>query len=551
MKLTGAQIVIKELLNQGVKTVFGYPGGAVLDIYDELYKSSDQLEHVMTVHEQAACHAADGYARATGKTGVVFATSGPGATNLVTGIATAYLDSTPLVAITGNVAVTHLGRDSFQEVDIVGITQAVVKHSFIVHNIAELQADLRAAFKIAQTGRPGPVLVDIPKSVQKDGIEYIEDMLTDCLVHVGEPSQSELEEAVKLINSSERPVIYSGGGTIAANASQHVMALSERIDAPIILSLMGLSGVPASFPLNLRMCGMHGNYAASTAQANSDLMIVVGSRFSDRATGDVSKYTRNCKVIHLEIDDAEVNKNVACDVELIGDAQKTLTYLLEHVAESKKPNWLATIDEYKKVDANAMPGEFAADRIIETVNQYFDDDTVVTTDVGQHQMWTALYYKFEKARTFLTSGGLGTMGFGFGAAMGACLAKGRKPTVFITSEGSFAMNMNELATAAKEGLPIVIVLLNNGVLGMVRQWQNIFYEKRFSETTLAKQTDYVKLAEAFSAQAKNITSIEMLKEALEQYDARGPIILNCEIDKDEMVYPMIPPGTSVDKMIVR
>ncbi len=551
MKLTGAQIVIKELLNQGVKTVFGYPGGAVLDIYDELYKSSDQLEHIMTVHEQAACHAADGYARSTGKTGVVFATSGPGATNLVTGIATAYLDSVPLVAITGNVAVSHLGRDSFQEVDIVSITQAIVKHSYIVHDIKELQTDLRAAFQIAQTGRPGPVLVDIPKSVQKDSADYIEDLVVDGLLHVGKPSQSELDEAVKLINASERPVIYSGGGTIAADASQQVMALSERIEAPIILSLMGLSGVPASFPLNLRMCGMHGNYAASMAQANSDLMIVVGSRFSDRATGDISKYTSNCKVIHLEIDDAEVNKNVACDVELIGDAKETLNYLLEHVTESKKPDWLVTVNDYKKIDTKKMPGDFAADRIIETVNQHFDDDTVVTTDVGQHQMWTALYYKFEKRRTFLTSGGLGTMGYGFGAAMGACVAKGRKPTVFITSEGSFGMNMNELATAVKERLPIVIVLLNNGVLGMVRQWQNIFYDKRFSETTLDRQPDYIKLAEAFSAQAKNITSLKVLKETLAAYDASGPIILNCEIDKDEMVYPMIPPGTSVDKMIVR
>ncbi len=551
MKLTGAQIVIKEILNQGVKTVFGYPGGAVLDIYDELYKNSDQLKHISTVHEQAACHAADGFARATGKTGVVFATSGPGATNLVTGIATAYLDSVPLVAITGNVAVSHLGRDSFQEVDIIGITQAVVKHSFIVHDIKELQKDLRAAFEIAQTGRPGPVLVDIPKSVQKESIDYIEDLVVDRLVHVNKPSQCALDEAVELINASQRPIIYSGGGTIAADASQQVTALAERIEAPIILSLMGLSGVPASFPLNLRMCGMHGNYAASTAQANSDLMIVVGSRFSDRATGDISKYTKNCKVIHLEIDDAEVNKNVNCDVALTGNAKETLNYLLEHVTESPKPDWLATIEDYKKVDVKTMPGKFAVDRILQTINQHFDDDTVVTTDVGQHQMWTALYYKFEKRRTFLTSGGLGTMGFGFGAAMGACVAKERKPTVFVTSEGSFAMNMNELATAVKERLPIVIVLLNNGVLGMVRQWQNIFYEKRFSETTLSNQPDYIKLAEAFSAQAKNITSIEMLKEALQTYNGAGPIILNCEIDKDEMVYPMIPPGTSVDKMIVR
>ncbi len=551
MKLTGAQIVIKEILAHGVDTVFGYPGGAVLDIYDELYKNRTQLKHVKTVHEQAASHAADGYARATGKTGVVIATSGPGATNLVTGIATAYLDSSPMIAITGNVAVSHLGRDSFQEVDIVGITQAIVKHSFIVHDVNELQTVLCDAFAIAASGRPGPVLVDIPKSVQTDLAEYNEAIDRTVPQNTSLSGETELAAALELIMASQRPIIYSGGGTIAAAASEQVMALAELIDAPIILSLMGLSAIPASHSHNLRMCGMHGNYAASTAQANCDLMIVVGSRFSDRATGDINKYSRHCKVIHLEIDDAEVGKNVKCDVELIGDAKIILKQLLAHLKESKKPQWLAQVNHYKTIDDNAMVGDFTAERILKTLNQHFDSDTVVATDVGQHQMWTSLYYLFEKPRTFLTSGGLGTMGFGFGAAIGACFGRNRQTTLFITSEGSFAMNMNELATAVKERLPIIIVLLNNGTLGMVRQWQNIFYDKRFSETTLDDQVDYIKLADAFGASAANITSLDMLEQALNNYDAAGPLILNCVIDRDEMVYPMIPPGTSVDKMIVR
>ncbi len=549
MKLTGAQIVIRSLIDQGVKTVFGYPGGAVLDIYDELYKQSDQLAHIMTVHEQGACHAADGYARATGQTGVVIATSGPGATNLVTGIATAYLDSTPLLAITGNVAVSHLGRDSFQEVDIVGITQAIVKHSFIVHDVAELQSVLCAALQLAKSGRPGPVLVDIPKSVQQDTADY--QTLSSQSLAVEPVDQQSLAAALQLINQSERPVIYSGGGTIAAAASAEVMALAERIDAPIILSLMGLSAIPASHPLNLGLCGMHGHYAASTAQANCDLMIVIGTRFSDRATGDISKYRAHCKVIHLEIDHAEVNKNVQCDVELVGDAKHTLKQLLTQLAPAKKPQWMAQVNQYKGVDDNVMPGQFSAEQILKAINRHFSADTVVTTDVGQHQMWTALYYKFEQPRTFLTSGGLGTMGFGFGAAIGASIGKGRKPTVFVTSEGSFAMNLNELATAAKERLPIVIVLLNNGVLGMVRQWQTIFYDQRYSQTTLQHQPDYLKLAEAFAAKAVNVNSIAALERALADYDATGPLILNCQIGRDEMVYPMIPPGKSVDNMIVR
>ncbi len=551
MKLTGAQIVIKELLAHGVDTVFGYPGGAVLDLYDELYKNRDQLTHIKTVHEQAACHAADGYARATGKTGVVIATSGPGATNLVTGIATAYLDSTPLIAITGNVAVPYLGRDSFQEVDIVGITQAIVKHSFIVHDVNELQSVFCDAFAIARSGRPGPVLIDIPKSVQTDLADYDTAFKRSAANAADELDGAQFKAALDLIRASQRPVIYSGGGTIAAQASAQVIALAERIDAPIILSLMGLSAIPASHSHNLRMCGMHGNYAASTAQANCDLMIVVGSRFSDRATGDIDQYRRHCKVIHLEIDHAEVGKNVNCDVELVGDAKQILNQLLEQLSEAKKPHWLAQVKAYQKVDDNAMKGNFTADRILQTLNAQFDDDTVVTTDVGQHQMWTSLYYLFEKPRTFLTSGGLGTMGFGFGAAIGASIGRGRKTTLFVTSEGSFAMNMNELATAVREHLPIVIVLLNNGALGMVRQWQNIFYGKRFSETTLDEPVDYVKLADAFGANAVDVASIDALKRALLDYDASGPLILNCEIDKDEMVYPMIPPGKSIDKMIVR
>ncbi len=550
MKFTGAQIVIKTLVDRGIDTVFGYPGGAVLDIYDELYKNSDKVKHVKTVHEQGACHAADGYARASGKVGVVFATSGPGATNLVTGIATAYLDSSPIVAITGNVAVSHLGRDSFQEVDIVGITEPIVKHSFIVHDVNELQQVLHDAFEIAAAGRPGPVLVDIPKSVQRDSCELLEKCL-DYDLDSGLPAQSELAKAVALIEASERPVIYSGGGVVSANAGEQVVALSQKIDAPIILSLMGLSGVPASYPLNLGMCGMHGKYAASTAQAACDLMIVVGSRFSDRATGDTSKYTKHCKVLHIEIDEAEINKNVDVDFSLAGDAKQILAALTEHLANSEKREWIDSVKAYQQSENNDMLGHFTADRILKALNRHFNGGTVVTTDVGQHQMWTALYYDFEKPRTFLTSGGLGTMGFGFGAAIGACIANDKRPTLFMTSEGSFAMNLNELATAVKESLPIVIVVLNNGVLGMVRQWQNIFYDKRFSETTIDEKTDFVMLANAFGASGYNIDSVEALNGALRDYDGSRPMLLNCKIDKDEMVFPMIPPGTSVDKMIVR
>ncbi len=550
MKLTGAQIVIKTLVDRAIDTVFGYPGGAVLDIYDELYKNSDRIRHVKTVHEQGACHAADGYARASGKAGVVIATSGPGATNLVTGIATAYLDSSPVVAITGNVAVSHLGRDSFQEVDIIGVTEPIVKHSFIVHDVNELQQVLHDAFEIAVHGRPGPVLVDIPKSVQRESCEWLE-KCRDYDAQSELPAQGELDMAVAMIRQSERPVIYSGGGVVSANAGEQVVALSQKIDAPVILSLMGLSGVPASYPLNLGMCGMHGKYAASTAQAACDLMIVVGSRFSDRATGDTSKYTEHCKVLHIEIDEAEINKNVTTDLSLSGDAKAILTVLTEQIEESHKRDWVDRVKAYQAEENNAMNGHFTADGILETLNAHFDKDTVVTTDVGQHQMWTALYYSFEKSRTFLTSGGLGTMGFGFGAAIGACLANDRRPTLFMTSEGSFAMNLNELATAVKERLPIVIVLLNNGVLGMVRQWQNIFYEKRFSETTIDEKTDFVMLAKAFGAIGFNINSLAELNDALRDYDAAVPMLLNCVIDKDEMVFPMIPPGTSVDKMIVR
>ncbi len=551
MRLNGARILIEELINQGVDTVFGYPGGAVLNIYDELYKCSDRINHVITAHEQGACHAADGYARASGKTGVVIATSGPGATNLVTGIANANLDSVPLVAITGNVSMDALGRDSFQEVDIVGITQPVVKHNFMVRDVTELEQTIKEAFLIANTGRKGPVLIDIPKNVQIGSCEY------GIAVVPRMPDKPKLsykrELVLDAIRKAERPFIYCGGGVQAADAGQELLELSKRLDAPVGLSMMGRTVLPDSYDYNLGMCGMHGIYASSKAQSECDLMIAVGVRFSDRATGDINEYTSKCTVIHIDIDKAELGKNVQPDLSVQGDVKEILTDLLKDLEEQQHPDWRKQIEEYKKEGPPERPGEFCPKNIIEKVREYTEDSTVIATDVGQHQMWTVQYYRFEKPRTLLTSGGLGTMGYGLGAAIGGCIGSGRKRTVLFTSEGSFGMNLNELCTVVSQELPITVVILDNNVLGMVRQWQGIFYGERYSQTTLNRKTNFAALADAFGAKGYSVSSLEELEEVLKATDTgdTGSYVIDCHIDMDEKVLPMIPPGKSIKDIILK
>ena len=553
MKLRGARILIEELIHQGVTTVFGYPGGAVLDIYDELYKCSDRIDHVITAHEQGACHAADGYARTSGKVGVVIATSGPGATNLVTGIANANLDSVPLVAITGNVATSALGRDSFQEVDIVGITQPVVKHNFMVRTVAELEQTIKEAFKIANSGRKGPVLIDIPKNVQVGECEYGIAVLPQM---PEKPMLAYNREAVlEAIRAARKPFIYCGGGVIAAEAEDELLELSKRLDAPVGLSMMGRTALPDSYDYNLGMCGMHGNYVSSKAQSECDLMIAVGVRFSDRATGDTHEYTKKCEVIHIDIDKSELGKNINPDLRVQGNVKEILQDLLKDIQQQYHAQWRKTINEYKKVPASepSREGEFIPKNIIEAVRKTVTDDTVVATDVGQHQMWTVQFYDFEKARKLLTSGGLGTMGYGLGAAIGGCIASGRKRTLLFTSEGSFGMNLNELCTVVSQKLPITVVLLNNGVLGMVRQWQGIFYGGRYSQTTLERKTDFVALADAFGLKGYAASSMEELNKVLEAIkdDDEGAYLIDCHIDKDEKVFPMIPPGRSIKDIILK
>ena len=548
MKLKGARILIEELIRQGVDTVFGYPGGAVLNIYDELYQCRDRIHHVLTAHEQGAAHAADGYARASGKVGVVIATSGPGATNLVTGIANAYLDSVPLVAITGNVATEALGRDSFQEVDIVSITQPVVKHNFMVKDVSELEQTIKEAFLIANSGRKGPVLIDIPKDIQVNECEYGVAVLPKM------PEKAELpydeEGVIKLLNSAKKPFIYAGGGIIACGGEDYLRAFAEKLNAPVAVSMMGRTAFPDSHPLSLGLVGMHGSYQAAKVQSECDLMLAVGVRFSDRATGNLSAYTKNCKIIHVDIDKAELGKNLSPDFSVQADVKKWMKSVLPKLKERKNTEWWKEIESYKKVTGFEKDA-FRPKNILETVRRFAKDETVVATDVGQHQMWTAQYYRFEKPGTFLTSGGLGTMGYGMGAAIGACFAKNKEETVLITSDGSFSMNCNELCTTVKEGLPITIVLLNNQVLGMVRQWQTAFFGERYSATILDRGTDFVKLIEAYGGKGFSIHKLSELEKALEERkNIAGPVLLDCHIDKDEKVLPMIPPGKSVAEIIL-
>ena len=569
MKLKGAQIIIETLIEQGAKTVFGYPGGQVIDIYDALYMAQDRIRHIITAHEQGASHAADGFARATGEVGVVIATSGPGATNLVTGIATAYLDSVPMVAITGNVPNSLIGRDSFQEVDITGVTMPITKHNFFVKTIDELAPTIREAFRIAKSGRPGPVLVDIPKDVQQAMCEYEAAPVMEKDA-VPEVNMDAVAEAAKMIAASERPYIYIGGGAITDNAGAEIAALADKIDAPIGCTMMGLSAVPTSNPRWLGMEGMHGHYASSIAQNEADLIITAGCRFSDRGTGNVSKYARNAKIIHIDIDASELNKNIKAHLGLTGSMKKILAALCEAVEEKKLPVWQARISELKAYteelerQGDEITPFTAIDAIMEAAKDA-GDEIIVATDVGQHQMWAAQRFDFQKSRTFISSGGLGTMGFGMGAAIGAATATGKK-TVLITGDGSFGMNLNELATAVTNQTPVVIFVMNNGVLGMVRQWQTLFFDKHYSNTTLLRKTDFVKLAEAFGLPAFRVGSIptttsdgkesfigtlDELKAVLKQaFAVQGPVLVDCTIDCDAFVLPMLPPGGSIDDIIV-
>ena len=555
--MSGAQIIIETLIEQGVTDVFGYPGGQVLNIYDELYKASDRINHVLAAHEQGASHAADGYSRVTGKVGVVIATSGPGATNLVTGIATAMLDSIPMVAITGNVPTSLIGKDSFQEINIMGITLPITKHNYFVTDVNELADTIREAFQIAKSGRPGPVLIDVPKDVQIAKCEYERKGVVD-FAPLKIADDSDVEKAVELINKCEKPYIYIGGGAAGLGMAKEIMAFADKIDAYIGCTFMGLSAMPNSYERFLGMEGMHGHYASSMANKEADLIIGIGVRFSDRATGNTAKYATGAKLIQLDVDLSEINKNIQVDVGLVGDIKSSFARISERCEKAEHKQWEQEVtalktEEKRIIDEaeEASNGAMTPKKIFDVINKVKDKSTIIATDVGQHQMWAAQYTDFEQKRRFASSGGLGTMGYGLGAAIGATVATGDK-TVLITGDGSFGMNLNELATAVTYNTPIVIVLLNNGVLGMVRQWQTLFFDKRYSNTTLGRKTDFVKLAEAFGLEAERVSSIDELEQAFKRGMAHnGPYLIDTLINMDEFVLPMLPPGGSIDDMITK
>lgn len=552
MQLTGADILIRTLIEQGCDTVFGYPGGQILNVYDSLYKYQNEIRHMLTAHEQGAAHAADGYARATGKVGVVMSTSGPGATNLVTGIATAYLDSIPLVAICGNVPTTQIGTDSFQEIDITGVTLPITKHNYFVGSVENLADTIREAFALAQSGRPGPVLIDVPKDVQTAVCDY-EPQAPVQPEERHAAKDVRIKEAAALINVSKRPFIYFGGGLITSEAQEEMLALAEKIDAPIGCSLMGLSGIPTDHPRFLGMQGMHGHYASSMAMHDADLIISLGVRFNDRVTGNREKFAKLAQIIHIDVDGSELSKTVNSACGLRGDVKLTLQKLIPLVNAEQKPDWEKAVKALKETENDYLdirPGLTPRNAIM-TLNKHLGENTSVATDVGQHQMWAAQNVNFKKPRRFISSGGLGTMGFGLGAAIGAAVGTGER-SVLVTGDGSFGMCLNELTTAVTYNVPVVILLMNNGVLGMVRQWQTLFFNKHYSNTILDRKTDFVALARAFGADGEAVDTVAALDKAFEHaFSCDGPYVIDCRIDKDEFVLPMLPPGGSMDDIIMK
>lgn len=551
MILSGAEILIKCLIEQGVDTVFGYPGGAVLNIYDELYKYSHKINHVLTCHEQGAAHAADGYARSTGKVGVCLATSGPGATNLVTGIATAHMDSVPMVAITGNVTMNLLGKDSFQEVDIMGITMPITKHNYIVKNIDDLADIIREAFYIAQEGRPGPILIDIPKDITSAKTEYKPETPKAIARNTRYITEKSLLRAAELVNQSSKPMIFAGGGTIRSNASEKLAEFAEKINAPVSTSLMGIGAIPSSHPLYTGMLGMHGTKASNIGATECDLLIVIGSRFSDRAISK-PEHIEGAKILQIDIDPAEVDKNIKVDAHVIGDIKEVIQRLLPLIENKRNEEWLERINHLKTLKATraASPEELRPEYFFEKLYEIAGEDTFISTEVGQHQMWTALHYKFERPKKYITSGGLGTMGYGLGASIGVQMANPDSRVVNIAGDGSFAMNCNELATIVSNNLPIVVIVMNNNALGMVRQWQKIFYKGRYSSTTLNRQTDFVRLAEAYGAKGLRINVKEDVESVLtEAFEYNGPVVIDCIIDQDAKVFPMVAPGAPINQIM--
>ena len=549
MQLNGAEIVIECLKEQGVDTVFGYPGGAILNVYDELYKHRDEIRHILTSHEQGAAHAADGYARATGKVGVCLATSGPGATNLVTGIATAYMDSIPVVAITCNVGVPLLGKDSFQEIDIAGVTMPITKYSFIVKDVNQLADTIRKAFRIAKMGRPGPVLIDIPKDVTAKKAEYEKEnpgVYNREFTHIDE---KEIAAAAEMIRVSEKPFIFVGGGAVLSEASKELKEFVEKMDAPVTDSLMGKGAFPGIDPRYTGMLGMHGTKASNYGVSECDLLVVVGARFSDRVTGNTSTFAKNAKILQIDIDPAEMNKNIIIDQGVVGDIKAVLRKLNEVLPQQDHTEWMKKIQDYKeKYPLKYHDGVLTGPFVVEEIYRQTKGDAIITTEVGQHQMWAAQYFKYTKPRTLLTSGGLGTMGYGLGAAIGAKTGCPDKMVINVAGDGCFRMNMNELATAVRHEVPVIEVVINNHVLGMVRQWQDLFYDERYSATVLRDAVDYVKLAEAMGAEGMRATTQEEFREAFAKALASGrPVLIDCMIDCDDKVWPMVAPGAAISE----
>ena len=549
MELTGSEIIIECLKEQGVDTVFGYPGGTILNVYDELYKHSDEITHILTSHEQGAAHAADGYARSTGKVGMCMATSGPGATNLVTGIATAHMDSVPLVAITANVPLPLIGKDSFQEVDIVGVTMPITKHNFLVKDVKNLADTLREAFYIAQSGRPGPVLVDILKNATADRAEYeykeprkiepLRDKITD----------EDIDTAVKLINASKKPFIFVGGGAVISGASEELKKFVALTDAPVCDSLMGKGAFDGTDEHYTGMLGMHGTKTSNFGVTECDLLIAIGVRFSDRVIGNAKKFANNAKILQIDIDPAEVNKNIATTASVIGDVNEVLKLLNAKIEQHDNKEWLAHIAELaQKYPMTYRENQLNGPALIEKIYEITNGEAIITTEVGQHQMWAAQFYKYSKPRTLITSGGAGTMGYGLGAAIGSKVGNRDKVVINIAGDGCFRMNMNEIATAARYNIPVIEVIVNNQVLGMVRQWQTLFYGKRYSNTTLNDQVDYVKVAEGLGAKAYRITKLEEVEKTIrEAIGLNAPVVIDCQIDSDDKVFPMVAPGTAISE----